>query len=136
MPAVKKFTIKKQQMRFYNWFINNTAAKAIALSLTIFLLTFTVSAFTLIKMYQMTTRLYKPIEESNHIREKFFIEDTARKNIGYPKLKFLKMQYTVLSYLKEHHKELGRVYYTNYYSFNVVLTIATVITAILIFLIA
>jgi Na+/H+-translocating membrane pyrophosphatase len=46
------------------------------------------------------------------------------------------MQYAVLSFFKEHHKELGRVYYSNYYSFNVVLTIATIILAILVFLIA
>jgi hypothetical protein len=111
-------------------------ARGILLCFSIFFVAVLISAFTLTTMYRMTTRLYKPIEESNRIRENFFLGDTAHKNIGDLKLRYLKMQYTAISNLKEHHKELGRVYYTNYYSFNVILTIATVITGILIFLIA
>jgi hypothetical protein len=123
-------------MPLFNWVPFNNVAKAIYLCLLIIVLTVIISAFALTTMYRMSSRLYKPIEKSNILREKFFLGDTSQKNIGYPKMQYLKMQYAVLSFFKEHHKELGRVYYSNYYSFNVVLTIATIILAILVFLIA
>ena len=51
-------------------------------------------------------------------------------------MNFLKMQYEAIGFAKQHHKETGRVSYANYYTFTVILSIATILTAILLIIIA
>jgi hypothetical protein len=87
-------------------------------------------------MYGISDRLYQPLLESYTIRENYLMSDNMHTNLGVHKLEFLKLQYKVVGKFKEHHKELGRVYYTNYYTFTVILTVATILTALLISIIA
>ena len=90
----------------------------------------------LISMYKITKRVYRPIEIANAEKEKFFLNDMVHNNIGKYKIEFLKMQYKTISYSKEHHKEIGRIYYANYYTFTVVLSIASILGAIILAVIA
>ena len=87
-------------------------------------------------MYKVTNRVYKPIEMANLAKENFFMADTIHGNIGKNNLAFLKMQYKSISYAKDHHKEIGRIYYANYYTFTVILSIATILGAIMLIIIA
>lgn len=89
----------------------------------------------LVSMYKITNRMYKPIEEANQLKEKFLFDDTVHTNIGKIKMNYLKMQYRAIGFAKEHHKETGRVYYANYYTFTVILSVATILTAILLIII-
>jgi hypothetical protein len=90
----------------------------------------------LVSMYKITNKVYKPIETANQEKEQFFLTDSVHDNIGKSKLTFLKMQYKAISHAKEHHKEIGRIYYANYYTFTVILTIATILGAIVLVIIA
>jgi hypothetical protein len=91
---------------------------------------------SLVSMYKITNRVYQPIETANVEKEKFFIADSVHDNIGKTKMAFLKMQYKSISHAKEHHKEIGRIYYANYYTFTVILTLATILGAIVLLIIA
>ncbi len=123
-------------MQFYNWITATNNRKAAILFFSIILITTIIAFTTLTAMYRMTRRLYQPLEESNTLREQFMQSDSIHRDISADKIKYLKLEYGVLSKFKEHHKETGRVYYTNYYSFTVVLSFTAVITAVLIFMIA
>jgi hypothetical protein len=101
------------------------------------LLIFTIVGFgCLYSMKQITSRMYKPIEDGNQLKDRFLYNDSVHNNIGIVKMEYLKMQYKAIGFAKEHHKETGRVYYTNYYTFTVILSVATILTAILLIIIA
>ena len=110
--------------------------KYFSIAFTIFLVFLIVGIVCLVTMYRITTRVYKPIETANIEKENFFMSDSVHANIGVNKIAFLKMQYKSLSYSKQHHKEIGRIYYANYYTFSVLLTLATIMGAIFLIIIA
>lgn len=41
------------------------------------------------------------------------------------------MQYKAINYANDHHKEISRIYYTNNYTYTVILFIATILSAIM-----
>ena len=123
-------------MKFVNWLFGTEIRKAAILCLLILFAAGFIAIFTVTRMYRMSSRLYAPLDEANMIREDFFKTDSFAKAVNADKLVFLKMEYHVLEKFKYHHKEVGRVYYANYYSFTVVLGLSVVITAVLVFLIA
>ncbi len=90
----------------------------------------------LVSMYKITNRVYAPIETANLEKQKFFIADSVHESIGKTKMAFLKMQYQSISHAKEHHKEIGRIYYANYYTFTTILTLATILGGIVLIIIA
>ncbi len=121
---------------FIKWAGSTDLSKATLLSLLIIFLTAVVAIFTLTEMYKMSARLYQPLDEANQIKQSFLKSDSLTTTIAPDKVKFLRMEYSVLEKFKYHHKEVGRVYYSNYYSFTVVLSLSIVITAMLVFLIS
>jgi hypothetical protein len=104
--------------------------KYFSIAFSIFLLFLIVGIACLVSMYRITDRVYKPIETANAEKESFFMSDSVHDNIGVNKIAFLKMQYKSLSYSKDHHKEIGRIYYANYYTFTILLTLASIMAAI------
>jgi len=107
-----------------------------SIAFTIFLVFLLVGIICLVSMYRITDRVYQPIEKANLEKEGFFMADSVHANIGVNKIAFLKMQYRSLSYSKDHHKEIGRIYYANYYTFTVLITLATILSAIFLIIIA
>jgi hypothetical protein len=110
--------------------------KYFTISFSIFLIFAIVGTSCLITMYKITTRVYKPIETGNKEKEAFFLADSMHNNIGKYKIDFLKMQYKTIGYAKEHHKEIGCIYYANYYTFTVILALASILGAIVLIIIA
>jgi ABC-type sugar transport system permease subunit len=120
------FTLLKQKPGF----------RYFSISFGILLIFTLVGMGCLVSMYNITNRVYEPIETANTEKEKFFLSDTIHNNIGKYKMAFLKMQYKTIGYSKEHHKEIGRIYYANHYTFTVILAIASILGAIILALIA
>lgn len=116
--------------------LNNSLLKYCLSVFIIFSLFFAIGAGCRFTMYSITNRLYKPIEEANQLKEKFFLTNSVNSYTEIMQVKYLKMQYQTISFAKQHHKETGRVYYVNYYTFSVVLVIASIVTAILLAIIA
>ncbi|MFN8251783.1 MAG: hypothetical protein U0V75_07860 [Ferruginibacter sp.] len=112
------------------------AVKLALVSFSIMAIFGIVGASCLVSMYKITNRMYGPIIAADSIKNDFLKNDTVHKNIGVLKMNFLKMQYEAIGFAKQHHKETGRVYYANYYTFTVILSIATILTAILLIIIA
>ena len=123
-------------MRFFGWLLGSDTRRVSILCTGILLTAGFIAYFTLTRMYAMSYRLYAPLEEANTIRAAFFRNDSMTNALSQQKMDFLKMEYHVLEKFKYHHKEVGRVYYSNYYSFTVVLGMSVVLTAVLVFLIA
>ena len=90
----------------------------------------------LVFMYKVTNLIYKLIETANLAKEIFFIADTVHSKIGKTNMAFLQMQYKAINYANDHHKEISRIYYTNNYTYTVILFIATILSAIMLFIIA
>lgn len=124
-------------MSFFTHISQKPALKYFFISLGIMLTFFLVAVGCLVSMYKITNRVYKPVETANQEKERFFMADTVHNNnIGRNKIAFLKMQYKTISYSKEHHKEIGRVYYVNYYTFTVILSLSSILGAVLLIVIA
>jgi hypothetical protein len=123
---------------FFNKLLSTDLQRSIGLSLFIIGITTSIALITLSSMYDMSERLYKPLEDANNIRIQYISRDSNTRSATLPpkKASFLRMQYQVLEKFKYHHKEVGRVYYANYYSFTVILSLSLVITAMLAFVIA
>jgi hypothetical protein len=107
-----------------------------SIAFSIFFIFLIVGIVCLVSMYRITNRVYKPIETANEEKQSFFMNDSVHANIGVNKIAFLKMQYKSLSHAKDHHKEIGRIYYANYYTFTVLITLATIMGAIFLIIIA
>lgn len=124
------------KLKIYSWIMRTSARKCAALAVCIFFSMILVGFVCLKTMYRMVNELYQPLQVSNQLRDSFIMEDHS--NIGHatPQLSYLRLQYKNIELYKTHHKELGKRYYTNYYTFSVVLTVSSILTAILIFLIA
>jgi hypothetical protein len=122
-------------MSYFSELRSKPGFKYFTIAFTIFAVVTIVGIGCLISMKKITAGMYEPIEAANQLKEKFFLTDSVHNNIGVLKMDFLKMQYQSIGLAKEHHKETGRVYYTNYYTFTVILSITTILTAILLIII-
>jgi hypothetical protein len=123
-------------MAYFTQLRQKPGFKYFYISVSILLVFTLVGIGCLVSMYRITNRVYKPIENANIEKQKFFLADSMHDNIGRHKIDFLKMQYKSISHAKEHHKEIGRIYYANYYTFTVILTLATIMGAIVLIIIA
>jgi hypothetical protein len=123
-------------MQYFTKLRQQTGFRYFSISFSILVVFTLVGIGCLVSMYKITNRVYAPIETANRQKEKFFIADSVHDNIGKTKMAFLKMQYQSISHAKEHHKEIGRIYYANYYTFTVILTLATILGAIILIVIA
>lgn len=123
-------------MSYFSELKQRAGFRYFSISFSIVIVFIIVGVGCLVSMYKITNRVYQPIEQSNREKEKFFMADSVHDNIGKNKLAFLKLQYKSISYAKEHHKEIGRIYYANYYTFTVILTLATILSAIVLIVIA
>jgi len=124
------------KLKFFSWIMATGTRKSIALAAGIFSSTILVAIICLTTMYRMANRLYQPLQQSNQLRDRYIMADDHDKKNAVPKLDYLRLQYRNIEYYKEHHKEMGKIYYANYYTFTVLLTVSTILTAILIFQIA
>ena len=118
------------------WFRKTKPGQSIILSLLILVGMTGVGAFSLITMYKMANRVYVPLMQSNELKQKFMLTDNSKKDMEIPKLEYLKLQYKSIELHKAHHKELGKIYYANYYTFSIILAVSSIISAILIFFLA
>ncbi|TAH04518.1 MAG: hypothetical protein EAZ16_05175 [Sphingobacteriales bacterium] len=85
-------------------------------------------------MYAVINRVYNPLQTFNNTRSDY-VTKKPFANLGLQKVATIKTQYITLENLKSHHKELGKVYYSNYYTFTVLLTVSTILAAVLLFVI-
>jgi hypothetical protein len=123
-------------MQYFTKLRQKPSFRYFTISFTILVVFTLVGIGCLISMYKITNRVYAPIETANLEKQKFFIADSVHENIGKSKIAFLKMQYKSISHAKEHHKEIGRIYYANYYTFTIILTLATILGGIVLIIIA
>ena len=123
-------------MSYFSELRGKPGFKYFTIAFSILLIFTIVGLGCLYSMKRITAGMYKPIEDANQLKERFLYNDSVHNNIGTLKMDYLKMQYRAIGFAKEHHKETGRVYYTNYYTFTVILSIATILTAILLIIIA
>ena len=130
------YSPKTLLMNFFSTLRNKPWFKSFVISLSILVIFLIIGFFCLVSMYGVTDRMYRPIEEANILKENFLINDSVHNNIGNNKMSYFKMQYKSIGLAKNHHKETGRVYFVNYYTFTVLLSVATILTAILLIIIA
>lgn len=91
---------------------------------------------SLVQMYKVTNRVYKPVEMGKLAKENFFMADAVHNKISKNNIAFLKMQYKAINIAKDNHKEIGRIYYANYYTFTVILALAIILGGIMLIIIA
>lgn len=113
---------------------NATMRQPLAAGITVILLFIILGFISLKTMYAVINRVYKPLQTFNDTRSDY-VTKKSFANLGLQKVATIKTQYTTLENLKTHHKELGKVYYSNYYTFTVLLTVSTILAAVLLFVI-
>jgi len=133
---ISRFVIKPTYMSYFTRLQQKPGFRYFSISFGILLIFAIVGIGCLVSMYKITDKVYLPIETANIEKEKFFMADSVHNNIGRYKIAFLKMQYKTIGYTKEHHKSIGRIYYANYYTFTVILSLATILGAIMLIVIA